>query len=226
MVLFENALRAWYDFGLLDVIIPFILVFTVVYAVLQRTRILGSTRDEKPKNNINAMFAFVVGFIVIATLQIVNAITIMAQYFVLATIAITLVIIIAALLGIKDWEKTKFPLVLGCVITLIIAIYALGFQKKINIGFFDARIVPIILGLLFILGIIYYITRTPKKEKKKPAKTEKKKEEPKKAKKEPGEAELDKELKKLSSTQKDEIIKDIIAKQRAIQAGIQKQQKK
>ncbi len=211
MVLFENVLREWYEFGLLDVIIPFVLVFTIVYAILQKTRVLGSTKDGKPKNNINAMLAFVVGFTVIATLQIVNVITILSQYFVLATIAITLVVIIAALMGIKSWKKTKLPLIIGSVITLIIAIYALGFNKKINLGFFDQRIVPIVLGLLLVCGIIYYITKGAEK---KPAKKAEKKKEEKKTEKKPAkedeESDIEDFLGNATAEEKDQLLKQVL----------------
>ena len=202
MVMFENVLRSWYEFGLLDVIIPFILTFTIVYGILQKTRVLG-TFNDKPKSNINAMIAFVIGFLIIATMQIVNVITIMSQYFALASIAIMLVVVIAALLGIKDWEKTKFPLILGSIITIIIAIYALGFGKKININFFDTRVVPVIIGLLFVFGIIYYITRTPVVKTQK--KQEKKKEEKKTSKSKEEEI-----LERIPTLQKNESLKELI----------------
>lgn len=46
------------EIGVLDVIIPFILVFTIVFAVLQKTKILGHEEDGKtPKKNFNAVIA-------------------------------------------------------------------------------------------------------------------------------------------------------------------------
>ncbi|MBS3134863.1 hypothetical protein J4406_00615 [Candidatus Woesearchaeota archaeon] len=66
------------DFGLFDVILPFLLVFTVTFAVLEKTRILGSTKihgtDESiPNKNLNAMVSFVVALLVVATANIVRA---------------------------------------------------------------------------------------------------------------------------------------------------------
>lgn len=48
------------DWGLFDVILPFILVFTIVYAVLQKTKILG----EKSKN-FNVVISLVMGLSVV-----------------------------------------------------------------------------------------------------------------------------------------------------------------
>ncbi len=60
-------------FGFFDVILPFLLVFTIVFGILEKTRVFG-TYDGKPKKNINSMVAFVIGFFVISAKQIVQAI--------------------------------------------------------------------------------------------------------------------------------------------------------
>jgi len=54
------------EIGVLDVIIPFILVFTIVFAVLQKTKILGTEDDMKtPKKNYNAVIALAMGLAVV-----------------------------------------------------------------------------------------------------------------------------------------------------------------
>src|SRR3989338_8683840 len=63
--------------GVYDVILPFLLVFTIVFAILEKTKILGSEKidgKEHPKKNINAMVAFVIAFLVIASTQLVAVI--------------------------------------------------------------------------------------------------------------------------------------------------------
>ena len=70
------------DFGLFDVILPFLLVFTITYAVLEKTRILGTIKvhgsddvdDVIPNKNLNSMVSFVVALLVVATANIVRAI--------------------------------------------------------------------------------------------------------------------------------------------------------
>src|SRR3989344_2432044 len=67
------------DFGLFDVILPFLLVFTITYAILEKTRILGTikvtgTEDYIPNKNLNSMVSFVVALLVVATANIVRAI--------------------------------------------------------------------------------------------------------------------------------------------------------
>jgi len=54
---FIYQLEAW---GVADVLLPFILIFTVVFAVLQKSKILG-----EGKKNYNTMVALVMGFSVV-----------------------------------------------------------------------------------------------------------------------------------------------------------------
>ena len=64
-----NALDFFRDFGVFDVILPFLLVFTVVYATLQKTEVLG-----KNKANLDSMVAFVIGLLVVAATKVVGVI--------------------------------------------------------------------------------------------------------------------------------------------------------
>jgi len=56
---FESAIRQLYDLGLLDIFLPFILIFTVVFAVLQRTKVLGKDKNGQPMKNFNVVIALV-----------------------------------------------------------------------------------------------------------------------------------------------------------------------
>lgn len=56
-------------FGVFDVILPFLLVFTVVFAILQKSHILGEN-----KKNLDATVAFVIAMLVVAATKIVGVI--------------------------------------------------------------------------------------------------------------------------------------------------------
>ena len=58
--LFGDFIQYLVDLGIADVILPFILIFTVVFAVLSRTHILG-----KNKKNFNVMVALVIALSVV-----------------------------------------------------------------------------------------------------------------------------------------------------------------
>ena len=54
---FVQTLESW---GLTDVLLPFMLIFVIIYAILQKTRILG-----EGKKNLNIVVAVVVGLLVV-----------------------------------------------------------------------------------------------------------------------------------------------------------------
>ena len=63
--------------GVYEIILPFLLVFTIVYAVFERTRVFGTEEIDGVKygkKSLNAMVAFVTAFLVIASSQLVSII--------------------------------------------------------------------------------------------------------------------------------------------------------
>lgn len=74
----ESGLRGMIEFftdiGMYDVILPFLLVFAIVFAILEKTKVFGVDTiegKEYTKKNINAIIAFVMSFLVIASSQLV-----------------------------------------------------------------------------------------------------------------------------------------------------------
>ena len=77
MSVLGNALDFLREFGIFDVILPFLLVFAVVFGILEKTRILGEETIEKvsyPRKNLNAIVAFVMAMLVVAAIKIVAVI--------------------------------------------------------------------------------------------------------------------------------------------------------
>ena len=75
---FRGTIVFFQDLGVFDVILPFLLVFTIVFAILEKTRVFGSEEIEGKKytrKNINAMTSFVIAFFVVASSRIVEIIT-------------------------------------------------------------------------------------------------------------------------------------------------------
>ena len=69
------ALNFLKEFGFFDVILPFILVFAIVFAILEKTLILGTEGEKKkPRTSINSMVSFAVALFVVAATNIVAVI--------------------------------------------------------------------------------------------------------------------------------------------------------
>jgi hypothetical protein len=106
---FRDALLFLNELGLYDVILPFLLVFTVVFAILEKTKIFGIGEDYegKPstKKNLNAMFAFVLAFLVIASTKLVAVINeSMANIVLLLLLAVSFMLLVGAFYGDKEFE--------------------------------------------------------------------------------------------------------------------------
>lgn len=71
---FRETLIFFDRLGVYDVILPFLLVFTIVFAILEKTRVLGTEvidGEKTSRKNLNAMTAFVISFLTVASSQIV-----------------------------------------------------------------------------------------------------------------------------------------------------------
>ncbi len=71
---FRGVLGFFDKLGIYDVILPFLLVFTIVFAILEKSKIFGTEKFkdvEYPKKNLNAMVAFVTAFFVVASTKLV-----------------------------------------------------------------------------------------------------------------------------------------------------------
>ena len=74
---FRQVIEFFQSIGLYDVVLPFLLVFTIVFAILEKTKVLGTEDIEGKKytkKNLNAITSFVIAFLVIAAKELVQII--------------------------------------------------------------------------------------------------------------------------------------------------------
>ena len=78
----DSTFRGTLDFlntlGVYDVILPFLLVFTITFAILEKTKVFGTEVVEGktyPKKNLNSLASFAIAFFAIASAQVVHIIT-------------------------------------------------------------------------------------------------------------------------------------------------------
>ena len=97
----ETPFRGIIDFfnniGVFDVVLPFLLVFVVVFALLERTKVFGVEKvegKEYTKKNLNSMAAFVIAFLVIASSNLVEIITKVSSQFVVLLFGVVLFLLL------------------------------------------------------------------------------------------------------------------------------------
>jgi len=125
----ESVLRGIIEFftkiGVYDVVLPFMLIFTVVFAILEKTKIFGvekAGKDEYTKKNLNAMVAFVVGFLVVASTRLVAIVNVAV-----AQISLLMIVIVFFLVLIGTFFSEKKEVILeGAWRTTFMVMIAIG----------------------------------------------------------------------------------------------------
>ncbi len=159
--------------GVFDVILPFILIFTIVYAVLQKTKILGE------RKNFNVVIALVMGLSVVfphvmgyypPERDIVNIINQALPQISLAIVGIIMVLLILGVFGSK-WQVWNTPLS-GWAVLLAIGIVGLSFASAAGwniprwLSFLNnPEIRSVLVVILVFAVIIWFITKEEKEEK-------------------------------------------------------------
>ena len=131
---FRNMIYNLEGIGLLEVLVPFLLVFTIIYAVLQKTKILGKTEDGKPKKNFNVVIALVMALAVVVT-------SATGQY--------------SGQPSVVDIINTSIPGVALVAIAIVMVLILIGvFGKELDIGASNYGGIFVILSFL-IIGFIF-----------------------------------------------------------------------
>jgi hypothetical protein len=183
----ETVFRGVIEFldkiGVYDVILPFLLVFTIVFAILEKTRVLGTEEIEGkkyPKKNIDAMVSFVISFLVVASTKLVSAIN---QALAQGVLILILIVMFLLLIGafFKEGEdviltgnwRTFFMVIIFAGIVLIF-LNALGWLVpfwNFLVENWKMEWVASLIMIIIIILFIIFITH-----EKKPGKKEEKKE--------------------------------------------------
>jgi len=95
---FQEIVLQWEQVGVFDIILPLLLIFTVVYAILDRTKIFG-----EDKRSINAIIAIAISFFSISNLYITAFFKILFTQVALGiAILVAIILLTALLVGSKD----------------------------------------------------------------------------------------------------------------------------
>lgn len=179
----ETVLGGIIDFmqklGFFDVILPFLLVFTIVFGILEKTRIFGVEKigdKEYPKKSINSMVAFAIAFFTVAAKQVVASLQVS-----LPNVALVLIIVVCFLMlagsfmGDKqfNFEERKgwvaFLTIIMFLAVVLIFLNSFGWLTPITdflSNNMDNVLVPGIFFAVVIGAIFFVVGKGPKKEKK------------------------------------------------------------
>lgn len=185
---FRESITQLQDLGVLQVILPFLFVFTIVFGILEKTRVLG-VENKRPRRNLNAMSAFVIAFIFIAGTSRVESLTLYLQILAMGLVFVTLLLFLIASFQYKlIFEKTTIIYLLAFIFVIVGFFWSVGIFVLEDYGFiFELLLNPVSLGIVVFFLLIAFITggsskkikvRSEEKEVRKASKPESKSKEP------------------------------------------------
>ena len=115
---FNSAIQQWQAIGIFDVMLPFILIFAIIFAILQKTKILSG------RKGIDAIVAMAIGFIAIINPYVSQLMRVLLEN----TVVAVLIIVAAMLLLGLVWGGKKPPVwnFVGAFIGLAVFVWVLG----------------------------------------------------------------------------------------------------
>ena len=165
--------------GFFDVILPFLLVFTIVFGILEKTRVFGVEKidgKEYPRKSINSMVAFAIGFFTVAAKQVVTSLQVS-----LPNVALVLIIVVCFLMLAGSFMGDKpfslegrgawvgFLTVIMFLAVILIFLNSLGWLTPIT-AFFSANMNSVLMPIIFlavIAGSIFFVISSGKPKEKK-----------------------------------------------------------
>ena len=157
---FQDFMAGLEDIGFYDVALPFLLVFTITFAILQKIKIFG----EKGKN-FNAVVAVVMAFLVVRAKPIVEVInTFLPQISLISIIIVVTLLLLGILLNRENTSFTGALGGVGILLTIGAVVFAflsssgaLGLELPSWLNFSSGDW-NFIIGLLVFFAFFVYIT--------------------------------------------------------------------
>ncbi len=171
---FGGAIQFLDRIGVYDIVLPFLLVFTIVFAILEKTRVLGVEKvegKEYTKKNLNAIVAFVIAFIVVASTSLVRAINeVVANTVLLLVLVVSFLMLVGVFLGTGEVTLEKFPgwmkfwMFIIFIAIVIIFLKAIGWLDALGFIFTNLQIdwAATLVLLIIIILFIWFVTRESK----------------------------------------------------------------
>ena len=178
---FREVLVFFDRLGVYDVILPFILVFTLVFAIFERTKVLGTEKIdgvEYGKKNLNAMVAFVIAFLVVASSQIVSLInSALPKIVILLFLGVFFLLLVGIFYSEKEEVILGSPWKIMFMVIMFVGIVAIFLYSiptasgepfltwilEFVVDNFSTTAVSSIILMIVVIGFMLYIIREPSK---------------------------------------------------------------
>lgn len=162
----EHAIQFLQAFGFFRVVLPFLLIFTIVFGVLEKTKIFGTEKfknEEVPRRNLNSVVSFCIAFFVVAASNVVDLLqTSLPMVALLLVVIIVFLLLFGSLMGKEQLDKGMnlwaggFKPTFVTVITIVVlAILLAGFGLLDDLfALVGANLTGTFITSLFLLVIV------------------------------------------------------------------------
>lgn len=161
---FRTLLEQWASIGFFDVLLPFLIIFTVVFAILHKSKVLGDMQG------INALIACIIAFFVVGNSYVT---ALFLPIFSQAGLALAILVAVMIIIGLfLKAEETPFGLKLfASMLGMGLFLWLLGRMSEtwgiwlFPQDFFVTNAYWIIPISIFVLVIIAVVATTKKEER-------------------------------------------------------------
>ena len=179
MVDFNDAVDFLIDTGVVYVLAPFVLIFAIVFAILQRSKVFhGGANEDDSAKKINATIAFVFGLFAVISINFINFIE---EAIPIAAMSIVLILCLLIILGLLFGEKyqelfedSRVRYAIAGLLALLAIIFVFFFfdvWEWLDDNIFSSvsgsgsgDILGFIIIAAIVIGAIYFITRSDSKD--------------------------------------------------------------
>lgn len=155
----EGPIRFLVNFGLVDVILPLILVYVITFGLLERNNVLKDRRS-------NIITSLSLAFIAVLTVNVLQILNVIVRYVAVLLVTGILIALIYGMVGAKIGKPNKILTGLLVFLFGMTAIFALTQTGLIDSSKFFSRILfPFIVLVAIMSVVIYYITKKSEKKK-------------------------------------------------------------
>lgn len=112
--------------GLYEIALPFLLIFTIVFAILEKTKIFGTNKEGDPKANINAVVSIILGLLIVNQFEIVDRLNLFLPKVSLFIVVAIMFLVLLGVFGAK--VETGFSgvlLGLAAIFSIVVIYWAL-----------------------------------------------------------------------------------------------------
>jgi hypothetical protein len=147
-----------------DILLPFVLVFVLVFAILQKSKILG-----EGKTQIDALVSLVIGLILVATPPARDFIVRLMPWLAVGIAVILVFLVLFAFVANDSWKNAKWLKVivgiLAAIFLVVVVIWASGEGSAIGSFFSDnlgGGVISNIILVVIIIGAVLVVALTSK----------------------------------------------------------------